>query len=208
MKLSPRMWSVLALSLFGTQLEAQVIPVAGSTLGCFFQAPAVTCTPTATATDLFLTFTQGTFNGFTDQTGFFGLSTPPNSLGTLSLTGGTASYSGRFLLQVLFTLPTVPAPGAVFSASVFGNVVNNASTGVYVLFDNAPQGVPFQAPGFSGTLDVNVYSIGMNTNETVPIEGFIHTSIAPEPGTTALVATGLMGLIPMARIKRRKRDDA
>jgi hypothetical protein len=209
MKVSPRILSVLALGLFASQIEAQVIAVQGSTKGCFYQAPAITCTPTATATDLFLTFTQGTFNGFTDATGFFAMNTALNNFGSFSLGGGGATYTGQnFLLQVLFTLPTVPNPGAVFTASLIGTVVSpTVGGGADILFNNAPQPVPFVGSDKSGILTVNVYDVYMNQGTTVEADGFIHTSVAPEPGTTALVATGLMGLIPVVRIKRRKSQD-
>jgi len=40
MKISPRLWSVLALSLVGSsQLGAQQVPFAGSTYGCFYNSP-------------------------------------------------------------------------------------------------------------------------------------------------------------------------
>jgi hypothetical protein len=132
-----------------------------------------------------------------------------NNFGSFFLGGGAASYTGQnFLLQVLFTLPTVPNPGAVFTASVVGSVVSVGNGGADILFNNAPQGVPFTGSDKSGVLTVNVYDVYMNQGFNTETDGFIHTSVAPEPGTTALFATGLMSLIPMARIKRRKNTDA
>lgn len=205
MKFSPRVWGVLAAGLVGAggQLGAQQVAFAGSTYGCFYTSPATTCAPTSSATDFFLTFTQGTFNALTSPNGLLSLGGATNNLGTMSLGGSPAKYTGKFLLEVMFALPTLTSSNAVYTAAIYGNVYNTAFGGVNIIFQG-PQTFAFNGPTYTGTFDLTVNNIDMNPRSPQVISGFITTSVAPEPGTTALLATGLVSLLPMARIKRRK----
>jgi len=206
MKFSPRLMGVLAAGLVGasSQLGAQAqVRFAGATYGCFYDVPATSCTPTTTASDFFLTFTQGTFNALTSPTGFLGLGGTTNNLGSMALTASTASYTGKFLLEVLFSLPTLTPSNAVYTAAVLGDVYQG-NGGVNISF-SSPQTFAFNGPDYNGTFTLSVNNISINPNNSPQVvSGFITTSVAPEPGTTALFATGLVGLIPMVRIKRRK----
>jgi hypothetical protein len=208
MKFSPRVWAVVAAGLIGTgsQLGAQQVPFAGATYGCFITGSATSCNPTASATDLFLAFAQGTFNTVTAPDGTLNLNTAANNLGTMTLGNTPASYSGKFLLQIIFALPTLTSSNAVYMAAIFGRVLPNGFGGVNIIFQNPTQTFAFNGPQYTGTFDLTVNNIDMNTQGPRMVTGFITTSVAPEPGTTALLATGLMGLVPMARMRRRKKQ--
>lgn len=207
---------VLALAgTFGTssQLYAQKVHYQGMTAGCFYTTD--TCTPGSNDTAGGLTYTQGFFDAWTSTSGFLGLGSGANlanNLGSFMLGSTPFDYSStNFLLQVIFTLPTVTPSNIVYSASLLGDVETLADGGVNIHFDNRPQIFSFKGPDYDGTFTMNVADVNLTPGAGqagVPVTAFIKTTVTPEPGTTALFATGLAGLIPMVRLRRRKNNAA
>jgi hypothetical protein len=80
-----------------------------------------------------------------------------------------------------------------------------ANGGVNIHFDNYPQVFSFNGPDLAGSFTMNVADVNLTPGQSaVPVTAFIKTTVTPEPGTTALFATGLAGLVPMIRLRRRK----
>jgi hypothetical protein len=164
-----------------------------------------TCAPASASGSSLFNFVGGAFNAATED-GFLalGAQSSPNNLGVSRPGTGSMlhNYSAdltNFLLQVTFTAPSVTNNNAVYTAAVSG-AVKNESGGVFVTFDANPPTLALNGPDRSGTLSVQLNSVPINSGGQVAIGGFVEISVTPEPGTTALFATGLAGSIPMVRL--------
>ena len=102
----PVLLGLLALTIFtlgSSAARADEVFFSGSTLGCF----GAGCMPVASSTLLGLTYNNSTFSG-TTAGGFLGIGTgTPNvdNLGSFTLTGDPATYSGSFAVRVTFSDP-------------------------------------------------------------------------------------------------------
>ena len=136
-----------------------------------------------------------------------------NNLGSFSVSGDMAAYTGsHFLLDVVFSLPTITSSPSLFTASVKGSVQSYANGLVKINFDPGSQVFDFQSGDQVGSFLLTVNNISM-TPGTSPMAlsgdievGPMSTTATPEPATTALLATGLFGLVPVARMRRKKNN--
>jgi len=202
--LTRRTLAVAASLCFASVAGAQVT-FTGSTTGCFYPAgPACVAVPAQVYKGL--SFSGSSFSGNTSTSGDLGFGNAfANNFGTITLSGVPASYANDFFkLIISFTAPTITS--TVYTATLTGSVsvdpLAGPSGGVHFDFDNTPQ--IFTYATTSGTnsfkLIVDDQSIGFNAGP-VQLSGFITT--APEPSTVMLVGTGLLGLIPVARRRRK-----
>lgn len=161
----------------------------GSTDGCF----GVACSAASTATTGGLTFRDSTFSG-TTASGFLGIGasvgTPNlNNLGSFTLTGDPATYTGTtFELLVFFTQPAGTSPSSRrISSLLTGTVMADATGGIFVDFDNNAQNFTFNGGSF--TFSVN--DVSLLAGQSAPITGtIIAQSAVPEPGTWAMMLMG------------------
>lgn len=207
--------AALALSVGAGQAFAQSMEFAGTTAGCFYTT--VACNPTGGDQVMFLQYVAGSFDQTTSNPGgVAAISGSDSNFGYFQLGNTADSYTGqKFLLEVLFSSPLLTGPNAVFTAALVGAVTsdeNGAGGGVTIRF-GSPQTFAFDGPDYTGTFTLKVNNVTVSpgtleSNSGVPVTAFITTNITgqvtatPEPATVGLLATGLLGLIPLARRRR------
>jgi len=96
----------------------------------------------------------------------------------------------------------------LFSAAVKGSVTATGGGGVRINFDPAKQVFDFASGQEVGQFELTVNNVSLTPGAApVALTGDIQVSnvtSTPEPGTTALLATGLFGLVPVVRSRRKK----
>jgi hypothetical protein len=213
-----KLLGVLAACVVGTAspVQAQDIQFQGSTKGCFFTSSETSCAPANSSSLMYLSYLNSSFD-VTSYEGFAGIGAAPgipnvNNLGSFSVAGNMASYSGSsFWLDVIFTLPTITSSPSVFSAAVKGSVRSFANGSVSVLFDPSSQVFDFQSGESAGQFVLNVNDVSLTPGTSpVALTGYIEVSsvtATPEPATLALMGTGMLGIIGVG-FRRRQQAQA
>ena len=210
---------VVGLAVTATRASAQSVELAGTTAGCFYTTTA--CEPTGGDQAMYLKYVSGQFDQNTPSGG--GLTVlgsggiHGSNLGYFQLGGTPDVYTGeKFLLKILFSSPLLLGPNAVYSAAIVGTVTNDESVtggGVSIQFGPA-QTFAFNGTGYSGNFVMKMNNISVSpgtleNNGGVPLTATIITRLdspvtaTPEPGTTVLLATGLIGIVPLVRRRRK-----
>lgn len=200
---------VIFMTLSQGVARADTVTITGITLGSF--SGGFSSNPTL----LGLTFNGTSFPnpiGTVDtNTASFSLAGPNINLGSFTLTGDPATYTGNtFALQLTFTFPTPPellliegASQPSFTSSLTGTVQSMADGSLLIDFDNGPSVFTVLLDGIQiGTFSITLNDIIIQPGQTVNVVG----NAVPEPATLLMLSTGLAAIGTAVRKRRKTRN--
>jgi hypothetical protein len=201
---------VIFMTLSQGVARAETVTITGITLGSF-NSPPFSSNPSLFGLTFNGTSFPNTIATVDTSVPSVSLAGPIINLGSFTLTGAPATYTGNtFALQLTFTFPT-PVSNTLlltgssqpsFTASLTGTVQSLANGSLIIDFNNAPSVFTVFLDGnLIGTFSVTVGDITIQPGQTVNVVGT--TSAVPEPVTLLMLSAGLAGMGMGVRKRRR-----
>ena len=200
---------VLFMALSHGVARADTVTITGITLGSF--SGGFSSNPTL----LGLTFNGTSFPnpiGTVDtDTASFALAGSNINLGSFTLTGDPATYTGNtFALQLSFTFPSPPVPLEItgasqpsFTSTLTGTVQSLADGSLFIDFDSTPSVFTVLLDGVQiGTFSISVNDITIQPGQTLDVVG----TAVPEPATLLMLSTGLAAIGTAYRKRRQTKN--
>lgn len=183
------------------QTQAAPVTFQGSTLAAFNGGTLASTASLDGLSYLNSTFNTTSSNGFAalgNEAGTGPSGSNVNNLGSLSLTGTAADYTGdTFAIQVTFTAPAITSGThpANLTATLTGSVTATNQGGVFIDFASTPHNFNFNDGTQTGSFVLSVNDVSLTAGSTdVPVTGQIVVTVIPEPTTAMLAGLGALAL--------------
>ena len=199
---------MLGVMFVPVRSDAGPLLITGDAEACF----GIACTPGDTSSmGSLISYTSSVtadFSGYTDpEDGGLAVNFGTGDFGSIWVGSSSPStlVNTPFTLLLTFFAPTVS--NAQFAAQVTGKISTTQSNGILLNFDPNQIQLPYSSATGSGLLDITVFDTAIPSTGMGKITGYIQaTTAVPEPATSLLFGTGVLGLLGFRSRKRPRRD--